>query len=639
MLVMNKKTLIILACVAVALMLAIAGFIYALYSGSSPDGSDKKLKADSALLAAIPSDAAAVMTFQELSKGMPVLSHFCSGPFKDYVQEIVDAGSLSGVSVAASLHYSGNLVPLLVVSKADSALYRTAVASGLAAQFVPYNDREFMLVSPSETIVSSSARHLEAGASILDNSTFAALAKDLGHRNASYFSNDYADRLISAYDSFFGKYSSFLKRASEWTAFYNRGAGQEQWLLKTRSGKDPSYFMNILDGLQAGSSRMGEVAPTNTVFALSLSPSKLDSYRSAYKKYLDATQRLSANRQLSESLRAAAGVSPDQWARDIQEVATLSWKLDDGTVHTVNAVRRGGAAAKEQAISEGYPYSSFAACEFGDLFALADESCCLTRGNWTLSGSRAALEDLLSAAASEELLGEQLVSKDCLMTMYYTSNDTKLLRYTRSGLEMDVKSAVVKSNRTPELVVEIPQGPFEVTNSGTGKKNTFYQNAQLSLCLNDENGKGIWGVPFKQKICGYVSDVDYYNNGKIQFLFGAGSSLYMISRLGAFVAGFPVDLGKEILLGPEVYDFTGAKGYTVMVLHKDNTLEMYDLHGHKPASWQGITAQDVIIKLPELVEASGQKYWKVTTTRDTLFFGFDGGEQIKDRKTLNSLKQ
>ena len=187
---MNKKTLIILACVAVALMLAIVGFIYALYSGSAPDGSDKKLKADSALIAAIPSDAAAVMTFQELSKGMPVLSHFCSGPFKDYVQEIVDAGSLSGVSVAASLHYSGNLVPLLVVSKADSALYRTAVASGLAAQFVPYNDREFMLVSPSETIVSSSARHLEAGASILDNSTFAALAKDLGHRNASYFSND-----------------------------------------------------------------------------------------------------------------------------------------------------------------------------------------------------------------------------------------------------------------------------------------------------------------------------------------------------------------------------------------------------------------------------------------------------------------
>ena len=635
---MNKKTLIILICVALALMLAIAGGIYALYSGSGTDSQDKKLKADSALLAAIPSDAAAVMTFQDLAKGMPVLSHFCSGAFKEYIQQIVEAESLSGVSVAASLHYSGNLVPLLVVSKADSALYRTATASGLAAQIVPQDQRELMLVSPSETIVSSSARHLEAGASILDNSAFSALAKELGHRNASYFSNDYADRLIAAYESFFGKYSSFLKRASEWTAIYNRGAGQEEWLIKTGNGKNASYFMNVLDGLQAGGSRLGEVAPTNTVFALSLSPSKMDAYRSGYKKYLDASQRLSANKQLSESLRAAAGTAPEQWAKDIQEVAYVSWKLDDGAVLAMNAVRRSGPAARETALAEGYPFASFAACEFGDLFSLADESCSATVGNWTLSGSRAALEDFLSALESEEILGDLLVSKDCLMTMYYTSNDTKLMRYTRQGLEMDVTSAVVKSNRTPELVVEIPQGPFEVTNSQNGKKNTFYQNAQLSLCLNDENGKGVWGVPFKQKICGYVSDIDYYNNGKIQFLFGAGSSLYAISRLGAFVAGFPVDLGKEILLGPEVYDFTGAKGYTVMVLHKDNTLEMYDLHGKKPASWQGITAQDVIIKLPELITVSGQKYWKVTTTRDTLYFGFDGGEQIKDRKTLNSFK-
>ena len=635
---MNKKTLIILISVALALMLAIAGCIYALYSGSATGSLDNKTKVDSALLAAIPSDAAAVMTFQDLAKGMPVLSHFCSGPFKDYIQQIVEAESLSGVSVAASLHYSGSLVPLLVVSKADSALYRTATASGLAAQIVPQGQRELMLVSPSETIVSSSARHLEAGASILDNGAFSALAKELGHRNASYFSNDYADRLINAYDSFFSKYSSFLKRASEWTAIYNRGAGQEEWLLKTGNGKNASYFMNVLDGLQAGSSRMGEVAPTNTVFALSLSPSKMDGYRSGYKKYLDASQRLSANKQLSESLRAAAGTAPEQWAKDIQEVAYISWKLDDGTVLAMNAVRRGGPAARETALAEGYPFASFAACEFGDLFSLPDETCSAAVGNWTLSGSRAALSDLLSALESEEILGDILVSKDCLMTMYYTSNDTKLMRYTRQGLEMDVTSAVVKSNRTPELVVEIPQGPFEVTNSQNGKKNTFYQNAQLSLCLNDENGKGVWGVPFKQKICGYVSDIDYYNNGKIQFLFGAGSSLYAISRLGAFVAGFPVDLGKEILLGPEVYDFTGAKGYTVMVLHKDNTLEMYDLHGKKPASWQGITAQDVIIKLPELITVSGQKYWKVTTTRDTLYFGFDGGEQIKDRKTLNSFK-
>ena len=415
---MKKKSVIILACVALALMLAIAGAVYALYYGGGSSSSDKRIKADSAILAAIPSDAAAVMTFQDLGKSMPVLSHFCSGAFKDYIQNIIDTKSLSGVSVAASLHYSGSLVPLLVISKADSSLYRAAVTAGLASQIVSNEQRQFLLVSPSETIVSSSARHFGAGASILDNSAFEALAKSVGQNNVAYFSNDYADRLVSAYDTFFGKYSSFLKRAAEWTAIYGRGASQEEWLLKTWSGKDASYFMNVLEGLQPSGSRMGEVAPTNTVFALSLSPSKPESYRNAYNKYLDATQRLSDNKRLAESLKAASGTSPDQWMKDVQEVAVISWKLDDGTVLTANAVRRQGQAAKEPALSDGYPYAGFAACAFGNLFSLPDEECSLAAGNWTLSGSRAALEDLLSALTAEEVLGDQLTFKDCLMTMY-----------------------------------------------------------------------------------------------------------------------------------------------------------------------------------------------------------------------------
>ena len=64
---MNKKTLIILACVALVLILAIAGGVYALYSGVGSGSSDKRTKADTALLAAIPSDAAAVMTLDPIS--------------------------------------------------------------------------------------------------------------------------------------------------------------------------------------------------------------------------------------------------------------------------------------------------------------------------------------------------------------------------------------------------------------------------------------------------------------------------------------------------------------------------------------------------------------------------------------------
>ena len=135
-------------------------------------------------------------------------------------------------------------------------------------------------------------------------------------------------------------------------------------------------------------------------------------------------------------------------------------------------------------------------------------------------------------------------------------------------------------------------------------------------------------MPFKSKICGYVQEVDYYNNGKIQYLFAAGSQMYLIDRLGRFVSGFPVETGKIIAAGPAVYDFTGAKGYTAMVLHNDNTVGYYDLHGKQVPSWKGITADETIKSLPELLEGNGKKFWVVRTSAQTLVFPFTGGEVL-----------
>jgi hypothetical protein len=158
--------------------------------------------------------------------------------------------------------------------------------------------------------------------------------------------------------------------------------------------------------------------------------------------------------------------------------------------------------------------------------------------------------------------------------------------------------------------------------------NTFYQNQHGSLCLQEEEGKGLWGVPFKGKLCGTAHNVDYYANGKLQIIFGSGSSIYIIDRLGRFVGGFPVDLGKEILIGPDVYDFNGTRAYNIMVLHKDNTIEMYNLKGRKPSSWKTITAPETIKGLPEQVVVGGNTFWVVRTSVQTLIYPFGGGNAV-----------
>ena len=91
---------------------------------------------------------------------------------------------------------------------------------------------------------------------------------------------------------------------------------------------------------------------------------------------------------------------------------------------------------------------------------------------------------------------------------------------------------------------------------------------------------------------------------------------------------FPVDLGKEILLGPDVYDFSGNRKYNVMILHKDNTIEMYNLQGRRPPQWKTITSSETIKGLPERIRVSGSTYWVVRTSIQTLIFSFYGGEPL-----------
>jgi hypothetical protein len=62
-----------------------------------------------------------------------------------------------------------------------------------------------------------------------------------------------------------------------------------------------------------------------------------------------------------------------------------------------------------------------------------------------------------------------------------------------------------------------------------------------------------------------------------------------------------------------------------MVLHKDNTIEMYDLKGKRLQGWSTITSGDRIKSLPERLEVAGKVFWVVRTAVQTLIFPFEGG--------------
>lgn len=452
---------------------------------------------------------------------------------------------------------------------------------------------------------------------------------------------------------------------------------------------DAAEFMSVLGASSASQSGLSDILPSYTLFALSLPVKDMESFTSSYEAYLDSKQMLSEFRFRQNELKKAAKVAPADFVKRIgvAEVAQAAFG-DPSDPSVVNMLRVGrkdtmvfrgtGVTSFDDYVPEvhDYAFASFVASVFGKRFELKDESCFTYVGGWIISGSRKAVEEFADGRASEytvreyladagktDLLGSRPVSflaylnlkeagpmlSDLLQPEIFNALDvvsqdadyspvilSVYKHKDRVMTDLDVFRLELQKVKAPEherdTTVVVPEGPFKVKNSGTGRMNLFYQNASGAICLKEEDGKGLWGVPFGKPLCGTAHNVDFYANGKLQILFGAGSSIYIIDRLGRFVTGFPVDLGKEIKVGPDVYDFRGAKAYNIMVLHKDNTIEMYNLKGRKPSTWKGITAEETIKSLPERLELSGNTFWVVRTSIQTLIFPFEGGSPVTSFK-------
>ena len=82
------------------------------------------------------------------------------------------------------------------------------------------------------------------------------------------------------------------------------------------------------------------------------------------------------------------------------------------------------------------------------------------------------------------------------------------------------------------------------------------------------------------------------------------------------------------MLGPDIYDFSGAGKYNIMVLHKNNTVEMYNLKGKKPDAWKSIAPDQTIKSLPEKLVVGGKNFWIVRTSIQTLIYPFYGGDPL-----------
>ena len=668
---MGKRTTIV-AVTALALLLAgIALAVIRLYQPEGDRAAEKVADASWNILGAVPSDAAAVLVFDGSSKAASLLADstgFLQGllapgnpAFMKYL------GALGGHRVAVSLHNSGSLVPLVAAETEapDSLLEALAAKAGLRVQ----RAGSFLLASRSETFLNAGARQLEQGHSILGTRRLQDLVGHVSGPGVVLVAHSHASKLLQMYaGKSFQQYAGFVKDLSAWSAWSVQALKEDRLVLSARAlpGEGVSSFFTAFEGTPAQKPEFPDVLPYYTAGALSLPVAGTEAFLDARRRQEDGSGRLAG---YNKALKARNGrsLSVEEWFTSLQprEVVLARFSDENGVQREALLVR----SARDLKLGSETPneYRGALAAVLGETFSVQDSVCAGVNNRWSVfadlptvrlftdkSFLEYSLRDRMSDASVD--LPEGFVAyvsfsdaPDEAGRIFAPALSQPLLSYVKGAgyapsalsldlsgdqpsLRLQLETRALKGTKVQVLerdtVVVVPTGLFPVTNFATGKTNYLYQNSHLAICLRDENNKDVWGVPFKETLCGRVQTIDFYNNKKLQWLFCAGSKLYLMDRLGRWVNGFPVNLPKPVLLGPDAYDFTGAGGYTAMVLHKDNTLERYNLHGEKVQGWKGIRAPETVKNLPELLEISGKKYWVVRTSIQTLIYPFEGGEPL-----------
>lgn len=669
---MGKRSTIV-AVVALALLLSgIVLAVLRLYRTAPGEASSSvPAPAGWSVLKAIPSDANAVIVFDGSSKAARLMADstgFVQGFLAPGNKEFMTfLSALGRKRVAVSLHNSGSLVPLVAAEAvpADSTILALAAKAGLKT----LEKDGFLLASRSETFINAAVRHMDDDASILGVRHLQDLVRGVSGSAVLFLSHAQASKLVQTYGgTAYRPYATFVKDLTSWSAWSLQESEKDHVLLKGAAlpGEAAASFFQSYQGMPAARPEFPEVLPYYTCTAVSVPVADAQALLAARRSFEDGCGRLA---KYNRALKSKDGrpLSPEEWFYSLQarEVVSASFMGEDGVrreallVHSAKDLKLGRERSN--------PYRGCLALLLGECFSVVDTSCASVNSRWTVYSDLPTVRLFAEKGFLDYSLKNRLADASVDMPdgfVCYTSFSdvpemttqlfapnlaTPLQNFVRGAgfapatasldlsgerpaFRLRVDTRALKGTKVQVLerdtTVVVPTGLFPVVNYTTGKTNYLYQNAHGSICLNDENGKGVWGIPFKESLCGRVECVDYYNNKKIQFLFCGGSKLFLLDRLGHWVNGFPVNLPKPVLLGPDAYDFTGAGGYTIMVLHTDNTLERYNLHGQKPEGWQGIRAPETVKNLPELLEVKDKRYWAVRTSVRTLIYPFGGGETL-----------
>ena len=196
---------------------------------------------------------------------------------------------------------------------------------------------------------------------------------------------------------------------------------------------------------------------------------------------------------------------------------------------------------------------------------------------------------------------EQPIKQFGLASFQFTNLDNRF--YTEVNIvyqpqQVETGQQQLKDRSLSQLSNKLIKKPKLVRNHNNNLWEVLLQDSTNKISLLDDKGEILWQEAFPKPITSSIYQLDYYKNGKLQYLFTTDSAIYIMDRNGANLDGFPVQFSDFQVKQLYLIDYDHSKNYRLLITDSSGNLRMFNqqlkpLEGWSPLSFNSTLSDQV----------------------------------------------
>lgn len=153
---------------------------------------------------------------------------------------------------------------------------------------------------------------------------------------------------------------------------------------------------------------------------------------------------------------------------------------------------------------------------------------------------------------------------------------------------------IKKSNRIPKTSAEnglrfiskLKTKPFLLRTHAHKDFDILVQDSTHTLYYLDPDQNALWSASIEEPIKGNIYPIDYYKNGKIQYVFASSTKVHMMDRTGASIPGYPKALPNSATIEHlNLIDYEKSRSYRIAITDSDGKVYLTDKDLNQLEGW------------------------------------------------------